>query len=124
MQLGVTSDRLAFTPGVLFEVRRLCVDLETLVKRYIEKTKGRRIKDPSAYLLRMAREVVAKRDGVSVGMVAMLTARDPKERAAAMAEAVGVKTTAAEAELRHRKRMGAPSTNGAALVAALRARAS
>ena len=116
-ELGIEKDRLPFSPSALFEVKRLCVDLEALVKKYLEKTKGKCIRDPSAYLVGMAREAVAKRDGVPVGMVARLTSRDLEERKAAIVEA-----TDGLAELKERnKKVRTP--NGSRLAASVKARA-
>jgi hypothetical protein len=119
LRLGTDKSHLPFAPSALHEVRRLCIDLDALVARYLQKTRGRRIKDPSRYLVRMAREEVAKREGVSVAMVARLTDRDREVRTAAMAEAVGaLPDTGLEALARKAASVRTP--NGAALLAALR----
>ena len=80
-------DRLPFTPHALRQVSSMCIDVSVLVLRYLDRTKGRTIKDPSAYLVKMARDAVAKRDGVFAAEI---------ERVHASSRAVRVKAAAKE----------------------------
>jgi hypothetical protein len=70
LAIGRPPPRLPFSTDVIEEVQALGVDLEELVDRYQEfaaKTaaKGRLIADPSAYLLKMARDKCAKPDAAN-----------------------------------------------------------
>jgi hypothetical protein len=79
-----TSERLkGFTFDVLRKVQMLGVATEPLLAHYAAKTAGKAIKDPAAYLLRMAREEAAKSLGVSVDALKGIFARDPIARAKA-----------------------------------------
>ena len=78
-------ERLPFTADVIAELRRLDVELEPLIARYVKRTKGRSIRDPSAYLLRMGHDEVAKRCGVAVETVKASTSLNLALRMAASA---------------------------------------
>jgi hypothetical protein len=86
---GATVDRLPFTAAVLAEIAALGVDVAAVVDRYRRRTAGKRIADPSAYLLRMARDEAAKRLDVPVAALAGLVSRNRAERASALATSVG-----------------------------------
>jgi len=79
-QLGAT----VFSPSVLRKIQDLGIDTGPLIERYFAKTKLKRVKDPSAYLLRMAKEAAADRDGVPVGVVDALVHGQPAEKAKAL----------------------------------------
>jgi hypothetical protein len=61
---GTAGQRLPFTADVLKEIGSLGLDVAAIIERYRERTAGRHIVDPSAYLLRIARDEAAKRLGV------------------------------------------------------------
>jgi hypothetical protein len=114
---GIESGkRLPFTADVLFKIGQMCVPREALIAEFYERTKRMRVRDPSAYLLRMAREQRAKLDGVSVETVEAMYSHDRERRAEAMAAEVDP-----EPDLKA-KAAAARTRNGAALVAALRKR--
>jgi hypothetical protein len=69
--MQVPGERLPFSDNALRECHLLDVDLDALIDRYFEAegkkaAKGERIADPSAYLLKMARDERAKANGVMV----------------------------------------------------------
>ena len=100
---------VAVPADVIGRIRRMCVDPEALAERYKAKTRGRRIADPSAYLMRIAQNEVAKRDGVSVETVAKLAAADNSERAVILAKAAGVDVDPAKSERRHARARRSPT---------------
>jgi len=77
---GTDAQVLPFASTTLQELYALGCDLDALIKRYQSRTKGRRIKDPSAYLLRMGREEIAKATGVTADEVKACSARNRGER--------------------------------------------
>jgi len=83
------SDRLPFSPSVVGKLLALGVDVHALVDQYQARTKGRHIKDPSAYLLKMGEEEAAKRLGVTADQIKGTLSRNRDERAAAAAQATG-----------------------------------
>jgi DNA-binding MarR family transcriptional regulator len=85
-----TEDRLPFASSVVAEINALGLNAEALIERYLVKTRRRHIADPSAYLLAMARDELAKRVGVSAEDVKRASARNNAERAAALVAASGV----------------------------------
>jgi hypothetical protein len=97
---GAPCDRLPFTADVLKAIASLGLDVKSLIERYQERTAGRRIVDPSAYVLRMARDEAAKQLGVPVAALASLESRDRAERASALAASVGAAAEPSEAVLR------------------------
>ncbi len=94
------TDRLPFTAAVLQEIGALGVDAAAIVERYRERTAGRHIADPSAYLLRMARDETAKRLGVPVTALVGTSSRNAGERSSARAAAVGAHVEPSEAVLK------------------------
>jgi hypothetical protein len=86
---SVTDDRLPFTPAVLSEIGALGIEPAAIIERYQQRTAGRHIADPNAYLLRMARDEAAKRLGVPVSALAGLGSRNRGERASALTASVG-----------------------------------
>jgi hypothetical protein len=85
---------------VLAEIAALGVDVAAIVERYHQRTAGRRIADPSAYLLWMTRDEVAKRFGVPAAALAGLGSRNRAERASALAASVGAIAEPSPAVLR------------------------
>lgn len=79
--------RSPFTPRTIGRIRMMQVDPQALAEKYLEKTRGRKIKNPCAYLMRMAQETVAERDGIPVEMVARLARADRRQRAEILASA-------------------------------------
>lgn len=66
--------RLPFTPRTIAAIRLLVVDPETLAATYTveaarKKARGEKIHKPNAYLFRMAQEIVAEREGMSLAAV-------------------------------------------------------
>lgn len=110
--------RLPFTPRTIAKIRMMGVDPQSLAEKYLEKTKGQKIKSPCAYLVRMAQEVAAERQGISVDMVAALAGADRAKKAAILAAEVGCGAPITEQQLRA-KASQARTANGAALIAAL-----
>jgi len=101
-----TDGRLPFTADVIDEVYSLGLDPEVLIQRYRAAAKRTRIADPSAYLLRMARDDVAKRTGVTAEDVKRCSSRNRGERKANLAAACGAfdkpSTAAIESHTRRR----------------------
>jgi hypothetical protein len=89
--LGTDKDRLPFTRDTLRKISAMCVGVDGLVKTYLEVAKKTRIKNPNAYLLKMAYDTVAKRDGTPIAVVAQLATAQPEERGKILGAAVGVK---------------------------------
>ena len=79
-----SGQRLPFTSDVIRELTSLDVEVEALVERYRKRTRGRRIDDPSAYLLRMGRDQVAKTHGISVDALVKMASRNLAERGQAI----------------------------------------
>lgn len=83
IQLGTdecNAYHLPFSETVIAEISALAVDVERLIDRYARRTKGKRIGDPSNYLLGMAHDEVAKRNGVTAEQVKKSTARNRDHR--------------------------------------------
>ena len=87
--MGTSGERLPFTQDVLAELIGHGIDIEALYQRFIERTRGRRIKDANAYFLKMGREEAAKRYGVSVDALKQAGSRNQIERASGLAAAAG-----------------------------------
>lgn len=103
-----------FSPEVIAKIRRLCLDPAPLVERYHQKTKGQKIKRPNAYLMTMAQEAVAERDGTTRADVVAVTSHGKVGRAEAIVR---------EAQLDERRQArgaGVATPNGSALAAALK----
>lgn len=94
------GNRLPFTAAVLAEIGALSLDAAAIIDRYRQRTAGRRIADPSAYLLQMARDEAAKRLGVPVEALAGLNSGNHTERAMAQAAGVGAAPEPSEGVLR------------------------
>ncbi len=75
-----SGERLPFSFDVVRELTGLGVDVEALVERYSSRTKGKRIADPSAYLLKMGHDAAAKQLGVPVAQVVAMSSRDHAAR--------------------------------------------
>lgn len=111
-------DRLPFTVEVIRTVQRLNVCPRELILAYLEKTRGKRIKNPCAYLVKMAQDRVAKRNGMAVETVAALTNANRENRAAILAAEVDIGNPITTEQLRTKSsRVRTP--NGPALLAAL-----
>ena len=80
-------DWLPFSAQVFVKIRRLCVDPEEAVLRYLAGTKGEKIRNPDAYLLRIAIDLAARRRGVDMATVAREIQQFRVDQAAIMAEA-------------------------------------
>jgi hypothetical protein len=65
-----TGDREPWQPDLLRRIASMGVDVAALVERYWERTAGREIADPNAYLLTMAKDALAKRVGTTREVVA------------------------------------------------------
>jgi hypothetical protein len=81
-------DRLPFSSSALRQIAGMFLDVDALVRRYLERTKGQKILDPSAYLVAMAREEVSKREGVPASAVAALDRVDRAQRFASRTDAI------------------------------------
>lgn len=84
---GSAAQPGVFTKAVLAEIALLGLDASEIVERYAKRTAGRTIADPSAYLLQIARDVMAKKTGVPVEHVKRMTSRNRHERIEAAADA-------------------------------------
>lgn len=96
---GPTGRALPFTVQVITEITKLGCDPNALIARYQTRTKGKRISDPSAYLLGMARDEVAKRAGITAEQLKQSTSKDRGLRIAANAVATGAFSTPSAAAL-------------------------
>ena len=95
--------REPWTPDLLHLIAGMGVDVAALVERYRERTAGRGIDDPNAYLLAMAKDEVAKRIGTTREVVAAVA----NDRAA-IANTVagdGMRDTAARAQAASREEL-------------------
>jgi hypothetical protein len=72
---GDAEDRLPFSQRTLQRIEGMGIPAKWLIGRYLTKTKGKRIKNPDAYLFRMAEDEFSKRHGVNVAMVRQATQR-------------------------------------------------
>ncbi|WP_423416443.1 hypothetical protein RLW55_03175 [Hyphomicrobium sp. B1] len=107
------TDQVRFSEDVIREIETLGVDVESLIERFEHKTATQRIRDPNAYLLRMARDEVAKRNGVTVEQVKQSTSRGRAMRIAAAVDATAafsVPSDAAVARARQRGRLRVDET--------------
>jgi hypothetical protein len=82
--------RLPFSPDVIRHIEGLGVDLGPLIDRYRTKTAGKRIGDPSAYLLRMGQDEAAKTAGVDIDTIKRVNGGSREDRAKAWAGATGI----------------------------------
>lgn len=114
LKADTSAKRLPFTPKTIAEVRMLCVDPAELIERYhAEVAKGLECRNPNGYLLRMARQAVERREGVSEAHVKAMVGKDHVKRAAFLAaevepaEPIGpVKVARMSAELLAKLRRG------------------
>jgi hypothetical protein len=95
---------------VLDEVRLLGLDVERLLDRFFEyeskkASKGSPIADRSAYLLKMAREEVAKSNGVSAEDLKGITSPDERKRGETYARAMGTPPVLRLPDQRRRQRL-------------------
>jgi len=102
LAMQVPGDRLPFSNSVLRECHLLDVDLDALIDRYFEAegkiaAKRKRIADPSAYLLKMARDERAKANGVNVDDLKDIASPNEWARGTALAKAMGAPTTSLRA---------------------------
>ena len=79
---------LPFSMAVIAELTALGCDAEALIAKYAARTKGRRVRDPNAYLLQMGRDEIAKRLGVSAEHVKNSNSKNRHERIEASSNAV------------------------------------
>jgi len=70
--------RLPFSTRVIRELTALDIDLMQLVERYLARTNGRKISDPSAYLLKMGQDAIAKQRGIPVAQVKAIALGRPR----------------------------------------------
>lgn len=110
---GGWGERLPFTGDVLRALVAMDVDLDALIERYRKRTKGKRIDDPSAYLLGMGRDDAAKRLGVSKEALKRLTSKNKAERAIAMGAAVGAFSKPSDAAIGKARRWRDPNVDTA-----------
>lgn len=87
---GAEGERLPFSEASLAACEAMGFTRDTLVDRYYRRTKGKRINDPSAYLLEMAVDMAAKARGVPKAAVRKTTSKNKDERAEGYAEVTGV----------------------------------
>lgn len=86
---GASDERLPFSKAALAECEKLGFQWETVVKRYGERTKGKRIEDPSAYLVEMAVQMAAKARGTTRAAMRAVLSKNTGERVHGYAEATG-----------------------------------
>ena len=86
---GELGDRLPFTDAALATCEAMGFARKTVVDRYWKRTKGRKIHDPSAYLIEMATDMAAKARGVSKDALRATLSNNATERAAAFGQAAG-----------------------------------
>jgi hypothetical protein len=92
--MQVPGERLPFSDRALRECHLLDVDLDALIDRYFEAegkkaAKGKRIADPSRYLVKMAKEERAKMNKVSIEALDGISSPNEWIRGAAYARAMG-----------------------------------
>ena len=111
----MTDKRLPFTREVIGELQGLGCDVESLVAKYLERTKRKRIAESSAYLLQMGRDECAKAAGVTVDVVKDCSARRQVTRADALAVAAGAFSTPSEHSINRARRTRADAVTDTAL---------
>ena len=89
----VPLDEPSFSADVIVELSSLGLDVEELVQVYQERTHGKGIRKPSAYLLAMGRNEIAARTGVTVEQLKAATSRNPAARVAATVAMGGFRPT-------------------------------
>lgn len=76
-----SGERLPFTEAALAACEAMGFTRQTVVERYYARTKGRRVRDPSAYLIEMAVDMAAKVRGVPKDAVRATISNNQAERA-------------------------------------------
>jgi len=94
LQMQVLGERLPFSDSALRACHLLDVDLDALIDRYFDAerrqaVKGKRIADPSRYLVKMAKDERAKKDGVPIEALDGISSPNEWTRGAAYASAMG-----------------------------------
>ena len=106
---GALGERLPFTADTIRELTTLDgLDVEALVESYREKTKGKPIKNPDAYILKMGRTLVAGRMKISLEQLKRITSKNKTERALEQANVVGAFSRPSEETLRRARRYRKP----------------
>lgn len=82
-----SPDGQRFDRNVVLTLERLGVDVGSLIDRYRQKTGGKHIADPSAYLMAMGQEEAAKAHGVTIEQIKGSTSRNVGQRQAAAVSA-------------------------------------
>jgi uncharacterized protein YdaU (DUF1376 family) len=116
---GARGTRLPFTAAAIADVEKLGIDPAGLYERYQRKTLGKRIADPSAYLLEMARDQAAKSLGCDPGVLKGATSRNQAEAVMAQCAALGTSPHGPQPLAGIIAGMNPKRSDGAALVAAL-----
>ena len=106
-----TDGCLSFSAEVIQAVNSLGVDADALVDRYLARTKGTQIREPSAYLLAMAHDEHAKAVGLSPTDINACAVKNRTDRARNMAIVSGAFNSPSDASLRR-----ARSTRGEQVV--------
>jgi len=78
---GDPGERLPFTETALAACEAMGFTRQTIVERYYTRTKGKPIRDPSAYLIEMAIDMAAKVRGVPKDAVRASISNNTEERA-------------------------------------------
>jgi hypothetical protein len=89
LDASLTDGALPFTTEVIEALVDLEVDVEKTIEAYRKRTVGKRILDPSAYLLKMGRTEYAKRHSITIEQVKAITSRNKAAKVTAMANVVG-----------------------------------
>ncbi len=83
------GEHLPFSKAALADCEKLGFQWETMVKRYAERTKGKTIQDPSAYIVEMAVQMAAKVRGTTRAAMRAVLSKNTGERVQGYAEATG-----------------------------------
>ena len=105
---GASGERLPFSETVIREIAAFNVDVEDLVADFFKKTAGKRIRDPSAYLLHMAKQRAAKGLGITVAQFSKVSTGTKHERALEAANVVGAFSAPSDEALRRARRYRKP----------------
>lgn len=76
-----SGERLPFTEAALADCEAMGFTRQTVVEHYYARTKGRRVRDPSAYLVAMVADMAAKARGVSVDAMRATLSKNADQRA-------------------------------------------
>lgn len=93
---GEDEERLPFSQFTLTRIEGLGIPANWLIGRYLEKTAGKLIKKPDAYLFQMAQDEFSKRHGLNVAMVRQ-ELKAQKDRAFAAADIISNVTASMKA---------------------------